>query len=260
MMWVKRSLWVVAWALWAWLGVRLYVELPRDAGTPLCQVGEDDEECLGFVPGAEVVVTRRVKDGTTTHRFWDARTGNARPADEWALRDIERRPGKTPVLTPRGEPPIKSITPISWDEKIERVPYVSPRRELLDCGGVEVVVTPFPNQHAGADKDAVTELWALRFGQQLWSPVTCAVRRLKDEQLCWRTWEAIPELFADSGELWLDREFNVFADPGPNWMLLALCQAVLALPLVLTWAGVRWWSRRLPRQNRGWRGATVAAE
>src|SRR5262245_54753071 len=116
MTWVKRSLWIAAWSMWAWLGIRLAVELPRDAGTPLCQVGDCAEECLGFGPGSEVVVTRRVKDGAMTHRCWDARTGTVRPADEAALRDIERGSGKTPVLTPRGEPPIKYITPTTgWD-------------------------------------------------------------------------------------------------------------------------------------------------
>ena len=186
-----------------------------------------------------------------------------RPAGELQLRDIERRAGKTPILTARGEPPIKYITPTTgWglDEKTQRVPYKSPRRELIDCGGVEVAVTPFPNHHAGAEKNIVTELWAINIGQQLWSPCTCAVRRLKDNQLCWRTWEAFPELLSEDGALWLDHEFNVFTVPEPNWMILALCQAVLGTPMVLVWAGLRWRERRLPRQNRCWRGATVATE
>ena len=261
MRWLRRALWIAAWGVWAWFGARLYVELPRDAGMPLCQVGDDDEECLGFVLGAEVVVTRRVKDGTTTHRFWEARTGMVWPAGQSELHDLEGRAGKTPTLTPRGEPPIKYITPTTdWGLDEKRVPYKSPRRELIDCGGVEVAVTPFPNQHAGAEKNVVTELWAINIGQQLWSPCTCAVRRLKDDQLCWRTWEAFPEVFADNGALWLDREFNVFVVPEPNWMILALCQAVLGTPMVLVWAGLRWWDRKFPRQNRCWRGATAAAE
>jgi hypothetical protein len=36
MRWLKRSLWISAWGVWAWLGVGLYRQLPREPGPAAC--------------------------------------------------------------------------------------------------------------------------------------------------------------------------------------------------------------------------------
>jgi hypothetical protein len=51
---------------------------------------------------------------------------------------------------------------------------------------------------------------------------------------------------ADSaGTLLVNDDGSVYRlPPGANWDLLAVCQTILALPLVLTWLAVRWWRKR----------------
>ena len=254
MKWVKRGLWLSIWLLWTWLGVRLVAELPRDPGIPLCQVGDDGEECLGFLPGVEAVVTRRIKAGAATYRRWDARTGAVSSADDAAIRDAERLATTLPVLCPRGEPPIAFVFPTTgWDidlsEGYTAPPYQSDRRQLVGSprGAIAAAVTPIPNKHVGSDRSAVTEMWEFAAGAHRWEPITCAVRGRDDDRLCWRTWTALPERISSDGVLWLTSDFNIFTVPSPNWPLLALCQSILALPLILLWAMLRWRrKRRMP--------------
>jgi len=71
MKWVKRACWAAAWGAWAWCGVGLHRELPRDWAPGLRRL---PQEFVGFVQDAEIVVCRGANDGKEFQSF-DARTG-----------------------------------------------------------------------------------------------------------------------------------------------------------------------------------------
>ena len=93
--WLPRSLWLLAWSLWAWLGFGLHRELPRDAGAPVCKLTlRPAERLLGFIPKEAKVVT--LEDERTRPiqvRVYDGRTGELRQTISWSaviLRDTDR--------------------------------------------------------------------------------------------------------------------------------------------------------------------------
>jgi hypothetical protein len=86
---VPRSLWLLAWSFWAWLGWGLYRELPRDLGPVVCQLPMgDDETFLGWLAGEPTAVT--IKEGQDWQpaviRTWDAMTGQLRYRFEGPVR------------------------------------------------------------------------------------------------------------------------------------------------------------------------------
>ena len=65
MKWLKRGLWITAWGVWAWLGVGLYRELPRDLGLVLWRLPTEPAERFdGFLRLQPSVVTRLVDPAT----------------------------------------------------------------------------------------------------------------------------------------------------------------------------------------------------
>jgi len=100
----------------------------------------------------------------------------------------------------------------------------------------------------------VEESWRLR----LWlcfDGETWAVRRMHDGGLIERTWTTplAPTEIASTDRTLIcdDHEVVGSIPPRANWPLLALCQTILALPLVLLWTVLRW------RQKRRMRLASV---
>jgi len=77
MKWLPRSLWLLAWCSWAWLGWGLYRELPRDLGPPICILPLGDEQSFrGFREGThEVVTTETNDDRPGMVRIWNAESG-----------------------------------------------------------------------------------------------------------------------------------------------------------------------------------------
>jgi len=74
----KRGFWVAAWGVWAYLGVGLYRELPRELRAPVCKLAfAKSEEPVGFLHGEDVVVSKVQKEDPYDPRFtlWNARTG-----------------------------------------------------------------------------------------------------------------------------------------------------------------------------------------
>jgi hypothetical protein len=83
---------------------------------------------------------------------------------------------------------------------------------------------------------------------------TFAVRSLEDGGLLYRCWHSTikPEAeVSKDGKLVLDSVEGVVRSlpPHVNWPLLALCQTILASPLVLLWAILRWRRRRMERRS-----------
>ena len=75
--WLPRSLWLVAWSFWAWLGWGLYRELPRQMGPLICRVPVQAIEApLGFVKDRPLVVIQpRLPNRNTTFKVFDATSG-----------------------------------------------------------------------------------------------------------------------------------------------------------------------------------------
>jgi hypothetical protein len=83
----KRSGWIAVWALWAFVGWRLYVDLPRFIDPPVVVLQlEDEEEILGFFGDEDAVVTLYTKDAPFV-RVWDAATGAVR--NKWSIGCVE---------------------------------------------------------------------------------------------------------------------------------------------------------------------------
>jgi len=80
--WLPRSLWLIAWSLWGWLGWGLYRELPRDLGPPLAHLISGAKLSLdGFLGGKPALVGELysapwfLADRERTIHCWDAQTG-----------------------------------------------------------------------------------------------------------------------------------------------------------------------------------------
>ena len=87
--WLPRSLWLLAWSFWLWLGFGLYRELPRELGPVMLALPRNDkgiveEYALGFLTDSDDVVTTvqstkgflvRVRDGRTGVLVREAKAG-----------------------------------------------------------------------------------------------------------------------------------------------------------------------------------------
>jgi len=98
----------------------------------------------------------------------------------------------------------------------------------------------------------VVENWTRligRFGFS-WNWTTTAVRDMENGDVLYRYW-GFENLHCVSGDgrFAVDSDGTVYQMPlRVNWWLLAICQAVLASPLVLLWLGLRWRRRRIARR------------
>ena len=104
------------------------------------------------------------------------------------------------------------------------------QRDLLACGPIFIAVATVTLQPPGADRVGELEAWRARAGSARTTAETVAVRDRQSGRLLFRLW-GMPAAV----------EAVVLGEPPPvNFPLLALCQAILALPLVLLWAVLRW--------------------
>jgi hypothetical protein len=127
----------------------------------------------------------------------------------------------------------------------------------VDKGGLQW--TPEKHQFAdysqGEHSFVVREQWERWFGSNQpgrWS--TSAFRNIEDGRLLARFWERDSSAFwrsSSDGKLCIAGG-NVHELPfRVNWPLLAACQSILAAPLVLLWAFLRWRRKRKERLQRG---------
>lgn len=76
---IGRFAWLTAWAVWAWLGVGLARQLPRELGTPLCRFADRtwlEQKPKGFLAGTHVLVTLNEREGEAASlACWDADSG-----------------------------------------------------------------------------------------------------------------------------------------------------------------------------------------
>jgi len=78
MKWLGRGLWMLAWGAWAWFGVGLYRELPRELGAPVAELPQGTR--VGFVEdsNAFVIMTSANVRGQWASKVFvtDAKTGS----------------------------------------------------------------------------------------------------------------------------------------------------------------------------------------
>jgi hypothetical protein len=98
----------------------------------------------------------------------------------------------------------------------------------------------------------VTEHWHLLWSNQFpgYRFQTRAFRRFEDGALLYRTKLKGPlqvgNNYCETNDLCVADDLTVYCFPPlVNWPLLALCQSILAMPLVLFWAVLRWRRKRL---------------
>jgi hypothetical protein len=118
------------------------------------------------------------------------------------------------------------------------------------AGHEEMIVSP--PQFDDAFK--VPEAWRPTWLPSRWADWnTVAVRELDDGRVrfrCWREDAAVFQHLNIDGTLAMTQAGTIYQMPfGINWLLLALCQTILALPLVLLWAALKWRSRRAARRQ-----------
>lgn len=105
------------------------------------------------------------------------------------------------------------------------------------------------------DRFESLETWYYKCGSWSGEKTVYALRSLRDGSVLYRCWKmtATARVISPDGLLMVDsKSWNVHELPPPvNWPLLAVCQAVLAAPLVLMWAFLRWRRRRKVRSQRG---------
>lgn len=265
MRWFKNFFWLAAWSLWLWLGFGLHRELPRDLGPVVCQFElAEDETLLGFAPGREVVVVLRQPNvGERVFQFRDARTGAVLADETLTIRDrftksstehlVERAYESTPQIESADRHTILDLEVQTLREAgVGRVIYSGGGKGFLlgPSGPFEVSVAPELVPLAGARRFGVMEFWTISVGTWSTTPQTFSLRSMSDARMVGRLWER-PLVCSSAGELCVDGDNNFQKVyellPRANYPLLALCHSILALPLVLLWAFLRW--RRIRRHR-----------
>jgi len=203
---LKHLFWLFAWSLWAWLGVGLYRELPRQTGAFLCRLSlSEKERVIGFLGDEHRVVVERF-DGPYEYSVFDIPMGARAPL---TLPDRKKYLG-------------------GWRREIpnrDRWAVMQDRNWVIDSGDwLSTLERHFPLEwQTFRVKNADTGRIAFREWQKVWSRF-----RFQSED----------DVFVAS------EDGEVRRYPAPNWPLLALCQTLLALPLILLWLALRWRSKR----------------
>jgi len=105
-----------------------------------------------------------------------------------------------------------------------------------------------PATRPGAKSFIVTEIWkpVLKSLRLPYDWTTYAVRDLEDGRVLYRSWQRpTHECLSSDGRVGVGDDLKVYTLPPPiNWLVLLVCQAILALPLLPTWVALRWRRKR----------------
>ena len=265
---LKRSLWLLAWVAWAWLGVGLYRALPRLDGRPICKLALEKEEWIDrLVVGTSLAVSRSISpDGVRMRRVWDLRTGelSKEPLDQGAEaddRDFLEQRGPKNEREDQVEAMLRYLGIMrSTDGRVELSAVENIVKEIdtgrvIDegCNDRSIIggnrafglsLSRAFEAIPGGDVYGCREYWHGNIGSAKTFKSTFAIHSLADGRLLYRL-RQIPIWVTSDARLCIDDEATVHAlPPPPNWGLLAICQTMLALPIVLLWAVLRWRRRR----------------
>ena len=211
MKWFKRGLWLAAWCVWLWLGFGLYRELPRDLGPRVCKIPVLTGDQVHGFLEGRYEVLVGAIDFNFMEKVYSCDVFDATTGTH--LRSVR---GKARELEPSI---IKSWLRqaggphfLKFDESIERLNLNLPARWQ------ELILV----------YDSSGE-----FIRRAWHHTFVHSYESSDRKLA------------------ADKVGNIFVAPAINYPLLALCQTILALPLILLWALLRW------HRNRRFRLASV---
>jgi hypothetical protein len=164
---------------------------------------------------------------------------------------------RPPVLSPSGKRVLGGDPPTIWD--------VDSGRELWRASAASMVGAELRRGHTN-EVLSVFEHWDVLWREWLTNIKyrTYAVRDLETGRLIhrvdWPTNTVIqPSFWNAAGTLAVSNDFGVYRLPLPvNWVLLALCQAILAMPLLILWIVFRWRRKRRSAKvvSIGFAGAT----
>jgi len=95
---LKRSLWLLAWGVWAWLGVGLYRELPRELRPRTSELPADRFAVLGFIGESDLVAIALRHSGSPGYEIASV--------DAWTGAEVTRNsPGYTEPVIATSDPP-----------------------------------------------------------------------------------------------------------------------------------------------------------
>jgi hypothetical protein len=266
---LKRGLWLAALAVWLWLGFGLHRELPRDLGPVVCKLQTESAAMIyGFVGATNrVLVIRRDPNdewGLLVEGI-DAESGDRTPSsaslsryDHWAAPSlVELRRGLLPTRRTDGTGSLVGYRTLNlatgeWSRIETAEPPNTGNHHVWRVDGLPWRKGDAEDLylHDGDSAFYVVERW-----HHWWNGLepearftTMALRSVQSGDLICRT----------TYDQWIEREnTNAAATLGVksdgtvhslphrvNWPLLALCHSILALPIVLLWAVLRWRRKR----------------
>jgi len=265
----RRLVWLAAWGVWAWLGVGLARELPRELGPPIGKLPLGKDEWIDrLVVGTSLAVSRSISpDGVRMRRVWGLRTGelSKEPLDERAEaddRDFLEQRGPRNERQDQVEVMLRYLGIMrSTDGRVELSAVENIVKEIdtgriIDEGcqdrsiiggnrALGLSVSRAFEAIPGGNVYGCREYWHGHVGSAKTFKATFAIHSLADGRLLCRL-RQIPIWVTSDARLCVDDEVTVRSlPPPPNWGLLAICQAILALPIVLLWAVLRWQRRRM---------------
>jgi hypothetical protein len=195
--WLPRSLWLLAWSFWVWLGWGLYRELPRDLGPAVCQIPlENSWWIVGFLVDRHAIVARDLRPPTLPFRFavFDAHDGARMHEFDNRAELHLHAPSRSQLSLKRGCERVDDHWVTPW-----KIPWEWQTVAIRDAYG-----------------RVVEREWAIQ----------------------WNDHES------SDGAFVADDKGTVYRHAAVNYRLLTLCQTILALPLVLLWAILRWRRKR----------------
>jgi hypothetical protein len=208
MKWLKRGLWLIAWSVWIWLSFGLYRELPRQTGALVCRLSlGQNERIVGFLGDEKQVVGACFPDWRPIDFFvFNIAAGTKEP-----LTSVDRERHFGPWRPGVGE---RS----RWE-------VLNDRNWVTESGDwLSTIEHRFPK-----------DWWTIRF------------KDADTGRIAFREWEIDWSRFryqSDNDVFVASEDGEVRRYPVVNWPLLVLCQTILALPLILLLAILRWRRKR----------------
>jgi hypothetical protein len=140
-----------------------------------------------------------------------------------------------PEISPDGRFVMNANSGMLWEIDTGREPW--PDREV-----------EYPISWDDNGRIEIKETWSWPFAKTELCE-TYALRDSRSGELVFRTWWPPLDVSSRDGTLIFHSFSNTIhkMPPRVNWLVLALCQAILALPLLMIWASLRWRRKRKAR-------------
>lgn len=172
------------------------------------------------------------------------------PSERGDARAVAPAGAYRPVISPRGKTMLRGKPPALYHVGDGAVVWRPGVHEKI-VGSDGMADRPLPWETGFLVEENWNTLWKRWFPKFQYS--TMSRRSLETGELLFRTHENMfvqPEYINAAHTLFVNHDGSVYRDPfGVDWPLLALCQAILALPLVLLWWILRWRRHRAAEED-----------